>query len=406
MSDQPPSPPALPVSPPWPRSVKTIAATTFLVLGALALWRFSEFVQLFVLAALMAFILHPILALLQRWVRLPRGVAVLVTYVLFVLVIGVVGLLVGALVQTQIGGLINNVLETVRGITAFVEQFLSSLTNTSFQLGRFRLQLPAFQASEVLPQFYESLVNQASDFIGQGGSLVTGVAQTALVTLTRGIVMVVLSIYLLLDGPRIFTFFERTAQQGGYGDDAAILIEEFQSTWNTYFRGQVLLALIMGVLVSAALFALRVDNPLALGILAGVFELVPVLGQYLSMAIIAGLVFFQPEPAGGLQPWLYTLIVAGVLFGIQQIQGNVILPRIHGRTLALHPVLILLGVLMGASTAGVLGAVLAPPLLATIKLFSVYIWRKMLDAPPFQEGERGRQGEGEARRGGDFTIHN
>jgi predicted PurR-regulated permease PerM len=309
-------------------------------------------------------------------------------------------------VQTQIGGLINNVLETVRGITAFVEQFLSSLTNTSFQLGRFRLQLPAFQASEVLPQFYESLVNQASDFIGQGGSLVTGVAQTALVTLTRGIVMVVLSIYLLLDGPRIFTFFERTAQQGGYGDDAAILIEEFQSTWNTYFRGQVLLALIMGVLVSAALFALRVDNPLALGILAGVFELVPVLGQYLSMAIIAGLVFFQPEPAGGLQPWLYTLIVAGVLFGIQQIQGNVILPRIHGRTLALHPVLILLGVLMGASTAGVLGAVLAPPLLATIKLFSVYIWRKMLDAPPFQEGERGRQGEGEARRGGDFTIHN
>lgn len=388
MSDQPPappSPPALPVSPPWPRSVKTIAATTFLVLGALAFWRFFEFVQLFVLAALMAFILHPILAFLQRWVRLPRSVAVLVTYVLFVLVIGVVGLLVGALVQTQIGGLINNVLETVRGITAFVEQFISSLTNASFQLGRFRLQLPEIQASEVLPQFYESLVNQASDFIGQGGSLVTGVAQTALVTLTRGIVMVVLSIYLLLDGPRIFAFFEQTAQQGGYGDDAAILIEEFQSTWNTYFRGQVLLALIMGVLVSIVLFALRVDNPLALGILAGVLELVPVLGQYLTMTIIVGLVFFQPEPVLGLQPWLYTLIVAGVIFGIQQIQGNVILPRIHGRTLALHPVLILLGVLMGASTAGVLGAVLAPPLLATIKLFSVYIWRKMLDAPPFGE---------------------
>jgi predicted PurR-regulated permease PerM len=395
MSDQPPS---LPVSPPWPRTVKTIAAVTFLVLGALAFWRFFEFVQLFVLAALLAFILHPILAFLQRWVRLPRGVAVLVTYVFFVLVIGVVGLLVGALVQTQIGGLINNILETVRGITVFVEQFISSLTNTSFQLGRFRLQLPAFQANEVLPQFYESLVSQASDFIGQGGSLVTGVAQTALVTLTRGIVMVVLSIYLLLDGPRIFTFFEQTAQQSGYGDDAAILIEDFQSTWNTYFRGQVLLALIMGVLVSVALFALRVDNPLALGILAGVLELVPVLGQYLTAGIIVVLVFFQPEPAWGLQPWLYTLIVAGVLFGIQQIQGNVILPRIHGRTLALHPVLILLGVLMGASFAGVLGAILAPPILATIKLFSVYFWRKMLDAPPFQEGE--------TRRQGDFTIHN
>lgn len=397
MSEQPlrqtPAPaaaPTPPVSPPWPRTVKTIAAVTFLVLGALAFWRFFEFVQLFVLAALLAFILHPILAFLQRWLRLPRGVAVLVTYIFFVLVIGVVGLVVGALVQTQIGGLINNVLETVRGITSFVEQFLTSLANTSFQLGRFRLQLPPIQPNQVLPQFYESLVSQASDFIGQGGSLVTGVAQTALVTLTRGIVMVVLSIYLLLDGPRIFAFLEKTAQQGGYGADAAILIEDFQSTWNTYFRGQVLLALIMSGLVSAALFALRVDNPLALGILAGVLELAPVLGQYLAMAIIVVLVYFQPEPAAGMQPWLYTLLVAGVLFGIQQVQGNVILPRIHGRTLALHPVLILLGVLMGASFAGVLGAILAPPLLATMKLFSVYIWRKMLDIPPFESEESGR----------------
>jgi hypothetical protein len=103
----------------------------------------------------------------------------------------------------------------------------------------------------------------------------------------------------------------------------------------------------------------------------------------------AVLVYFQPEPAAGMQPWLYTLLVAGVLFGIQQVQGNVILPRIHGRTLALHPVLILLGVLMGASFAGVLGAILAPPLLATMKLFSVYIWRKMLDIPPFESEESG-----------------
>lgn len=396
MPDQPPLPSSS-VSPPWPRTVKTIAAVTFLVLGALAFWRFFEFVQLFVLAALLAFILHPILAFLQRWVRLPRGVAVLVTYILFVVVIGGLGLLVGALVQTQIGGLINNVLETVRGITVFVEQLLVRLTNTTFQLGRFRLQLPPIQASQVLPQFYESLVSQASEFIGQGGSLVTGVAQTALVTLTRGIVMVVLSIYLLLDGPRIFAFLQKTAQQSGYGADAAILIEDFQSTWNTYFRGQVLLALIMGVLVSAALFALRVDNPLALGILAGVLELAPVLGQYLTMVIIVVLVYFQPEPAAGLQPWLYTLLVAVVLFGIQQIQGNVILPRIHGRTLALHPVLILLGVLMGASFAGVLGAILAPPLLATIKLFSVYIWRKMLDVPPFEDEEAQRQEPRETR---------
>ena len=145
-------------SPPWPRNVKTIAAVAGIVLGALLLWRFAEFVQLFALAALMAFILHPILAFLQRWVRLPRGVAVLITYLLFALVLGVTALLVSALAQNQIGGLINNALETVRGLITFAERFLSSLANASFQIGRFRVQMPANQINEALPQFYESLV--------------------------------------------------------------------------------------------------------------------------------------------------------------------------------------------------------------------------------------------------------
>jgi len=375
-------------SPPWPRNLKTIAAVAFLVLAALVFWRFFEFVQLFVLAALAAFILHPILAVLHRRLKVPRGVAVFVTYLLFVLIVSTLALVVGTLVRDQVTGLIDNILETVRGLSQFTQEQLANLSTATVQIGRFYLQMPTEQLNSVLDQFSASLVGQVSEFIGQGGSSwVTGVAQTAIVTVTRGIVLVVLSIYLLLDGPRLFAFFERTAQQTGYGDDAAILIDDFQSIWHTYFRWQVLLGLIMGILVSAALFALRVDNPVAIGIVAGVLELVPVLGQYITMAITIALVAFQPAPPLGMQTWLYVLLVAGVLFGIQQIQSNVILPRVHGRTLALHPVLILLGVLMGASLVGVLGAVLAPPILATVKLVGTYIWRKMLDLPPFPAQE-------------------
>lgn len=375
-------------SPPWPRNLKTIAAVAFLVLAALVFWRFFEFVQLFVLAALAAFILHPILALFNRRFKVPRGVAVFITYVLFVLIVSALALIVGTLVRDQVTGLIDNILETVSGVSQFTQELLANLSNATVQIGRFYLQVPTEQLNSVLDQFAASLVSQVSEFIGQGGSSwVTGVAQTAIATVTRGIVLVVLSIYLLLDGPRLFAFFERTAQQTGYGDDAAILIDDFQSIWHTYFRGQVLLALIMSIMVSLALFALRVDNPVAIGIVAGVLELVPVLGQYITMAITIALVAFQPEPPLGMQTWLFVLLVAGVLFGIQQIQSNVILPRVHGRTLALHPVLILLGVLMGASLVGVLGAILAPPILATVKLVGTYVWRKMLDLPPFAAQE-------------------
>ena len=375
-------------SPPWPRNLKTIAAVAFLVLAALVFWRFFEFVQLLVLAALAAFILHPILALFHRRLKVPRGVAVFVTYLLFVLIISTLALVVGTLVRDQVTGLIDNILETVRGLSQFTQELLVNLSTATVQIGRFYLQVPTSQLNDMLGQFSASLVGQVSEFIGQGGSSwVTGVAQTAIATVTRGIVLVVLSIYLLLDGPRIFAFFERTAQQTGYGDDATILINDFQSIWHTYFRGQVLLALLMSIMVSIALFALRVDNPVAIGIVAGVLELVPVLGQYITMGITIALVAFQPAPPLGMQTWVYVLLVAGVLFGIQQIQGNVILPRVHGRTLALHPVLILLGVLMGASLVGVLGAILAPPILATVKLVGAYVWRKMLDLPPFPAQE-------------------
>lgn len=373
-------------SPPWPRNVKTIIAVAFLLLMALAFWRFFDFVELVILAALLAFLLNPIVNALRRWVRLPHGIAILVAYLFAVIVLGLVALMVGASMQNQLGGLIENILDSVRGLTAFVERMLVYLSTATIQVGNLRIRMPSSTTiNEVMPQFYESLVGQASGFIGQGGSLVTGVAQTALVTLSRTIVMIVLSIYFLLDSERLFAFLHHAANQVGYGRDAALLMTAFVNIWKTYFRGQVLLALTMGVLVSVTLFALRVDNPVALGVIAGLLELVPVLGQYITMAITVVLVFFQPEPPGAMQPWLYTLLVAGVLFGIQQIQGNIILPRIHGRTLAVHPVLILLGVLIGATFAGVLGAILAPPLLATLNLFGAYIWRKMLDLPPFDE---------------------
>lgn len=375
----------LPTSPNWPRNVKTIAAVSFLLIAALMVWRFFEFVELFILAALLAFLLYPVVNTLRRWARLPQAVAILVAYILFVFVIGLLAVIIGALVQSQIGGFIANIQDTLRGLMLFFGRLFSPITGASVNVGGVRLQLPATQIDDVMPQLYESLAGQMTGFIGQGGSWVTGVAQTAFVTLIRSIVMIVLSIYLLIDGWRVFGFIQRAAQQLGYGEDAQMLLDAFTNIWKIYFRGQVLLAAIMAVLVSIVLFALRVDNPIALGIMAGLLELVPVLGHYIAMTITVILVFFQPEPPLGLTPWLYALLVAGVLFGLQQIQGNVILPRVHGRTLAVHPVLILLGVLIGASFAGVLGAILAPPMLATLKLFIGYVWRKMLDLPPFVE---------------------
>jgi len=69
------------------------------------------------------------------------------------------------------------------------------------------------------------------------------------------------------------------------------------------------------------------------------------------------------------------------------VENNVLVPRIVGRALDLHPLVIIIGVFMGASLLGLIGAILAAPILATIKLLGTYAWRKMFDLPPFPEPE-------------------
>ena len=97
--------------------------------------------------------------------------------------------------------------------------------------------------------------------------------------------------------------------------------------------------------------------------------------------------FFQNEPFFGLAFYWRPVAVAVVMLVIQQIENNILVPRIVGRALDLHPLVTMVAVLMGASLAGILGAVLAAPVVASLKLLGMYAWRKMLDLPPFADWE-------------------
>jgi predicted PurR-regulated permease PerM len=98
--------------------------------------------------------------------------------------------------------------------------------------------------------------------------------------------------------------------------------------------------------------------------------------------------FLQPGTYLGLNPWMLALAVVLVMGLIQQIENNILVPRIVGRALDLHPLVIIIGVFMGASLLGLIGAILAAPILATIKLLGTYAWRKMFDLPTFPQPEQ------------------
>jgi predicted PurR-regulated permease PerM len=130
-----------------------------------------------------------------------------------------------------------------------------------------------------------------------------------------------------------------------------------------------------------------VQNALALGLLSGLLEFIPVLGPIIGAGAAVIVAFFQPTNYLGLAGWQYALVVLGLMIIIQQLENNVLVPRIVGEALDLHPLIVMLGVFMGGALAGILGAILAAPVVATIKLLSIYAWRKMFDLPPFPEPE-------------------
>ena len=196
-----------------------------------------------------------------------------------------------------------------------------------------------------------------------------------------------LSIYLATDLPRFGGYVKSFAQQPGYREDAERLMPQLRHVWSAYLRGQIILSLVIFLTVWIGLTLLGVQNSLALGLLAGFLEFLPNLGPVISAGVTVLVAFFQPGNYLGLESWQYALVILGLMIVIQQLENHLLVPRIVGGALDLHPIIVIVGLFMGASLAGILGAILAAPIIASLKLFGHYAWRKLFDLPPFPDEE-------------------
>jgi predicted PurR-regulated permease PerM len=247
------------------------------------------------------------------------------------------------------------------------------------------LQLPPDLLTEQLTNLRNQLLPQLRPIVTNTGSVVVGVASTTFSYLSDFFLIFLVSIYMAKDSPHLWPGLQELADQPGYRADAARLLDEFSRIWATYLRGQVILAVIMAVASGVVLTAIGLNYSLALALLIGLAEFLPLIGPAIALAAAVLVALFQPDNWLGLSPLAYGGLVIALIFVLQQIQGTFLTPRIVGNALALHPIAILVGVIMASGLAGILGAVLAAPLLATIKLVGGYIWRKLVDLPPFAD---------------------
>ncbi|MBX6378177.1 MAG: AI-2E family transporter, partial [Clostridia bacterium] len=141
-----------------------------------------------------------------------------------------------------------------------------------------------------------------------------------------------------------------------------------------YVRGQLLLALIIGSIASVGLTLLGVPYALVLGAIAGFLELLPVFGAVLGALPAIIVAAFQPLPL--------VFYVLAFFVVLQQLEGNVLAPRITGQAVGLHPLAALLVLVAAFEVAGLVGAMVAVPLVGGLYEFGVALWKARIGPPP------------------------
>ncbi len=376
-----------PTSPPWNTTTKAIVAVSALALFCLLVWVFRGLLQQVVLAALLAYLLHPLISLIDRRTPFNRVTVVLTVYLALAVLVVATFSLVGVTTFQQALDLSRRLPEWFEDALAQLQILREQLPESLTVAG---ISLPVAGLLPELPgwdELFSQVFSLLQPILGRGGSLAASVVTGTVAVLGQILLIFIVSIYVAVDIPRIGSMIANIAHKPGFRRDAERLTSQVSQVWAAYMRGQALLALIIFVVVSVVLGALGVDNALGLGLLSGAMEFLPVIGPLAGAGAAILVAFFQGDPSFGLTPLQFALAVAVAMIVIQQIENTLLVPRIVGKALNLHALLVMVSVIMGASLAGLLGAILAAPIVASLRILGEYAWHKMLDLPPFPDDE-------------------
>lgn len=349
-----PAPP--PIDEAVPRSLRIAAAWSWrLIVVAVVAWGLLYLIDRYLILVapmMIGLLLAGLLAPAQRWammLRLPRSLA---TLLVLVAGLGVVGGTVTLVVNQFLEDLDELVDSTEQGILQIEEWLRTGPLNLS-------------------DADLDNLIQQGRDWLEDNReSLTTGVisAATTTVQVFTGIVLVLVATFFFLrDGRRIWTFLVGTLPARA----RAPMAYAGEGAWRSltgYVRATVLVAFIDAVGIGVGLWVLRV--PLALPLAALVFlgAFVPIIGAFVSgsVAVLVALVD-ATEPGllngGGV---IKALMVLGLILLVQQIEGNILQPVIMSRAVQIHPFAVIIAVTAGILLAGIIGALVAVPIVAVL----------------------------------------
>ncbi len=361
-------------SPKWGVTTKALVALAVMMIVAGMLVRFQHVIPILVLAPILTIIVVPVVQFMCVRLKIPWGLAATIAMLLFVL------LLIGA--STVLGFAI---VQQLQALFLIVQQFLldlpaqlEHLSQFTYQLGPWVLDFTQFDLAAV----GEQVIATIQPLLREVSSLITFLATGVIESLTRIILVLAIAFFLIFDYRRIRAVLKNISIPG-YKQDIQRLQRELLRIWQAFMRGQLLIVTITGFLTYLLMQILGVRFPIGLGVLGGIAKFIPIVGPVTAGFIAALVGLFQPSNWFGFVPLAYATLIVVCVVILDQSIDIFLVPRIMGTTLNLHPALILVGLVIGASLAGVIGLLLSAPTIASFLLLGRYLYRKMSDLSPW-----------------------
>lgn len=358
--------------PRWGGATKRIVIVVCLVLAALVIYRFRQVISPLVIAFLLAFILNPCVGWLMRKLHIGRTFATSIVFAVVILLgLGVMAAPVTAVPTIQ---------RAIRALQFDLDQLVEDVGGFLSK----PLQIRGYELD--LSPLYEEVEKTLTTYVGR-------VAQgtiNAVVTVASGaiwlIFILISAFYMVRDVDRIIRVLDGVAPPG-YQGDFVRLRRQIVQAWNAFLRGQLLLGFVIGVIVGVACTILGLRYSAVLGLLAAVLEFLPSVGPTLASVPAILLALLQGSSYLPLTNFWMAVLTALTYIVIQQIENNLLVPRILGGSLDLHPLMVLIAIIVGGNLAGILGMLLATPVVATLRIVARYVFSRLYDRDPFAEDE-------------------
>lgn len=320
-------------------SSSTIFRTILILIGFWFFYVIRDILLILFAAMVVAWAIEPLARQLARF-RIPRAVTVVTVYILGI-----------SLISLVVSLLIPPLTEQMKGLAA-------SLPSVAAHFNQW-LEFPGIDQAQIVEQT-QGLLGRLGDGLANAGAGLIQRTRGVLSSFFSAIFVFVITFYLVIEQDpvkklcRILLPKEHVAWVN-------VLLDKAQKQVARWVVAQLLLGVIVGLIVGVGLWMLGIPYALVLGLIAGILEIVPVIGPVL--AAVPGVII------GATQGWVLGLATLGLYWVVQQLENHILVPNIMRKAIGLNPLVTLIAVLLGARVAGIAGVILAVPAATVLGVF-------------------------------------